>query len=69
MLSKSVLSNKNIKMTNPKVVSPTHLPDSECRMGPSVGGVGASLGSLTVNIESFMCNKSLQKGFYLNITH
>ena len=52
-------------MTNPKVVSPTHLPDSECRMGPSVGGVGASLGSLTVNIESFICNKSLQKGFYL----
>ena len=36
-----------------KVVSPTHLPDSECRMGPSVGGVGASLGSLTVIIENF----------------
>merc|ERR1719340_491544 len=40
-----------------EVVSPTHLPDPECRMGPSVGGVGASLGSLTVEPP---CSASLR---------
>jgi len=40
-----------------EVVCPTHLPVSECRMGPSVGGVGASLGSLTVEPP---CSASLR---------
>ena len=44
---------KPVKSKNLKVVSPTHLPHSECRMGPSVGGVGASLGSLTVKSPKF----------------